>query len=75
MPNNSILTLSVTRGGHAPQTFQKIVSLCFERQYTKQNSVICLRLNILVSPKIWGWLCYWFLHLFCFSDSWFSGWC
>jgi len=48
-------------GGHFPLKFSEhIVILCFERQYPKPNSVICLKSNILV-PKIWGWLRYWVL--------------
>ena len=35
----------------APQIFlENIVILCFERLFSKQNSVICLRSNILPAP-------------------------
>jgi len=40
--------------GHAPQTFlENIVILCFERRFSKQNSVIRLKSNIL-APLSFG---------------------
>jgi len=36
-----------------PQFLEHIVILCFERQYTKQNSVIRLKSNILVPKFFW----------------------
>jgi len=33
--------------------------LCFERRFSKQNSVIRLKLNILVPKKFLGWLGHW----------------
>jgi len=47
-----------------PKFLEHIVILCFERQYTKQNSVIRLKSNILAPQiflghsKILGWLRY-----------------
>ena len=48
--------------GHTPPKFlENIAILCFERHYTKQNSVIFLKSNILApktfgSPQTLGWL-------------------
>ena len=39
--------------GHDHPDFWKTVSLCFERHFSKQNSVICLKLNIL-APQMFG---------------------
>jgi len=36
---------------HSPQVLEHIVILCFERRFSKQNSVIRLKTNILPSPK------------------------
>jgi len=47
--------IGVARGGqrgHAPaKLLENIVILCFERHFSKQNSVIRLKLNILAPPK------------------------
>jgi len=46
------LSIGVARGGqtamHPPKFVENIVILCFERRFSKQNSVIRLKLNILV---------------------------
>jgi len=42
----------VSRGGqscHSPKFLENTVILCFERRFSKQNSVIRLKLNILVN--------------------------
>jgi len=56
-------TIGVATGGqrgHAPPKFLKnIVILCFERRFSKQNSVIRLKSNILAPPKFLGWLRHW----------------
>ena len=45
---------------HGPHKFlEDIVILCFERRFSKQNSVIRLRSNILAPPKCLGWLRHW----------------
>jgi len=53
----------VARGGqrgHAPPKFlENTVILCFERRFSKQNSVIRLKTDILLPPKFLGWLRYW----------------
>ena len=41
------------QGGHAPQTLKNMVILCFERRFSKQNSVIRLKSNIL-APKFFA---------------------
>jgi len=53
----------VAKGTMAPHKFlQRIVILCFERCFFKQNGVIRLQTNILTSPnilahtKFLGWL-------------------
>jgi len=59
-----ISTTGVARGGRGamPPTFlENIVILCFERRFSKQNSVIRLKTNILAPldvfpPKFLGWL-------------------
>jgi len=48
-----------SQGGHAPKTFlENIVILCFERRFSKQNSVIRLKSNIwppqFFSPHVFG---------------------
>jgi len=40
-----------TKGPIPPQVLEHIVILCFERRFSKQNSVIRLKTNILPSPK------------------------
>jgi len=46
--------IGVARGGAkramVPPNFWKIVILCFERRFSKENSVICLKSNILPPP-------------------------
>ena len=39
------------RGHGPPKIFENIVILCFERRFSKQNSVIRLKSNILVPPN------------------------
>jgi len=40
--------------GHAPPKFlENIVILCFERRFSKQNSVIRLNSNILAPQNFW----------------------
>jgi len=41
-----------------PKFLENIVILCFERRFSKQNSVIRLKSNIL-TPKFLGWLRHW----------------
>jgi len=51
---NTVQHIGAARGnqrGHAPQVLEHTVVLCFERHFSKQNSVICLKANILASPK------------------------
>jgi len=39
----------------APSKYlQNIFILCFERRFSKQNSVICLKSDILAPPKFFG---------------------
>jgi len=33
--------------------------LCFEKHFSKQNSIIRLKSSILAPPKFLGWLSYW----------------
>ena len=41
--------------GHVPSIFlENIVVLCFERRFSKQNSVIRPKTNILAPPKFWA---------------------
>jgi len=58
--NNAPPDIGVARGGqrgHGPPKFlENIVILCFERRFSKQNSVIHLESNILDPPKFLGWL-------------------
>ena len=43
--------------GHGPPKFlENIVIVCFESRFSKQNSVIRLKSNILATPKFLGWL-------------------
>ena len=55
---STLATVGVARGGergHAPQKFlETAVILCFERRFSKENSVICLKSNILAPPQISG---------------------
>ena len=40
--------------GPCPPNFWKTVILCFERHFSKQNSVVRLKSNILPPPKFWA---------------------
>ena len=44
------------QGSHSPLNFYNAVILCLdsERRFSKQNSVICLRSNILPPPNFWA---------------------
>jgi len=43
--------------GHAPPKFlENIVIFCFERRFSKQNSVVRLKSNIFALPKFLAWL-------------------
>jgi len=44
------------KGTMPPKLLENIVILCFEKSFSKQNSVIRLESNILAPPKFWGWL-------------------
>jgi len=48
--------------GHAPQILENLVIWCIERRFFKQNSVIRLKWNIVLPPKI-------------FAPPKFLGWC
>jgi len=48
---------------HTPG-LEHIVILCFERRFSKQNSVIRQKSNILAPPKFLGWLRHWYFHIF-----------
>jgi len=55
-----------TKGPCAPKLFENIVISCFERRFSKQNSVIRLKSNILpptnkflAPPKFLDWLRHW----------------
>jgi len=37
-----------------PSFLEYLVSLCFKRQYLKQNAVARLKSNILTHPKFWA---------------------
>jgi len=41
-----------------PKFFENIVILCFGRCFSKQNSVLRLKSDILAPPKFLGWLCH-----------------
>jgi len=43
----------------SPKCLENIVIVCFERRFSKQNSVIWLKSNILALPKFLGWLRHW----------------
>jgi len=46
-----------TKGAIAPKQFlENYVILSFEKRFSKQNSVICLKSNILAPPKFLVWL-------------------
>jgi len=50
-------TIGVARGGKGPcppKFLENIVILCFERHFSKQNSVIRLKPNILTLPNFWA---------------------
>ena len=49
------------RGPGHPKFLKRAVILWFERRYSKQNSVFCLKSNIFPPPKLLGWLRYCFL--------------
>ena len=40
--------------GHAPNVLEDIVILCFERRFSKQNSIIHLKSSILARSKFFG---------------------
>jgi len=44
------------RGHASPKFLENIVIVCFERRFSKQNSVIRLNSNILVLPNFLDWL-------------------
>jgi len=52
--------IGVTRGAKGamppPNILENIVIFCFKRRFSKQNSVIRLKSNILAPPKFLGWL-------------------
>ena len=55
-------TIGVAMGGqrgHAPKFVENIVILCFEIRFSKQNTIIRLKSNILAPAKFWGWLRHW----------------
>jgi len=56
--SNAPPCIDVARGGqrgHGPPKFlENLIILCFERRFSKQNSVICLKSNILASPNFWA---------------------
>ena len=65
-PRIVVINMGVARGGpkgpSSPKILENIVILCFERRFSKQNSVIRLKSNILTPqnflppPKYLGWL-------------------
>jgi len=44
------------KGAMPPKFLENIVILCFERRFSKQNSVIPLKSHTLTPPKFLGWL-------------------
>jgi len=48
----------VAKGVIPPTFLENIVILCFERRFSKQNSVISLKSNVLPRQKFLGWLCH-----------------
>jgi len=61
----------VPKGPFPPKFLENIVILCFERRFSKQNSVIRQKSNFL-PPKFLGWLHHWPLCHFHKSLSRFS---
>ena len=65
------------KGAMPPKCLENIVILCFERRFSKQNSVIHLKSNILPPPeffwpppKFLGWLRHWpplWLHFYIYT--------
>jgi len=57
------MIIGVARGAKEamiPKKFKKyIVILCFEKRFSKQNSVIRLKSNIMGSRNFLGWLRHW----------------
>ena len=52
---SAMAIIGVARGAMGPlKSFENIVILCFERRFSKQNSVIRLKSNILPPPNIWS---------------------
>jgi len=53
-------TIGIARGGKGvmtpPKFLENTVILFFERRFSKQNSVILLKSNILLPQKFLGWL-------------------
>jgi len=52
------MTIGVAKGGAKgpcpPKYLENIVISCFERRFSKQNSVIRLKSNILAPPNFWS---------------------
>jgi len=48
-----IKVIGVARGDIPPKFLENIVILCFERRFSKQNSVIRLKSNIVSPPMFW----------------------
>ena len=63
------------KGAMSPQKFlEHIVILCFDRRFSKQNSVFCLKSDILAPPKFLDWLCHWLQAHYCMTprpQTWF----
>jgi len=57
-----------TKKAMPPTFLENIVIFCFERRFSRQNSVIRLKSNILAPPKFLGWLRHWCepLQILCF---------
>jgi len=55
MQKNILIGIGVDRGGAKgpcpPKSLENIVILCFEKRFSKQNSVIRLKSNILAPPN------------------------
>jgi len=53
-----MLLIGVARGAKGamalPKFLENIVILCFERRFSKQNSVIRLKQSILAPPNFWA---------------------
>jgi len=41
-------------GYDLPRFLENIFILCFEKRFSEQNSVICLKSNILAPPNFWA---------------------